>query len=810
MLRILPTLLVACILFFQSFSQQPPKRELRGAWITTYLGLDWPKSQSVSVQKSSLIAMLDQHKQTGINVIYFQVRSQCDAMYPSAIEPWSAILTGKQGKDPGYDPMQFAIEECHKRGMEFHAWINPYRAVGNEANLAGFDASHIAKQKPDWTMRTTVIVNNVPIHTLTLNPGIPGVRDHINAIISDIVTRYDIDGIHFDDYFYPNPGMIDALDNAAFAADPRGFTLRTDWRRDNINKLIQRVQTSIAGIKPWVEFGVSPTGIYRSSTDPLIGSPTLSGALQHYSTLYADSRKWLQEGWVDYIAPQVYWYIGQPGSDYALLVPWWNKNAFNRHIYIGMAAYKVNDPVQGTNWANRSQIPNQVRLNRKPEHSNIYGEIFFRTQFMQENRLGFRDSLRMFFYNKPALLPKMPWRDDIAPQPATDLKAVKYANDSVVLKWSKPPATENEFDKAKRFVIYRNQQPTIDLLDANSILAITNMDEDRFVDKTIEADITYYYTVTAIDRFHNESISSNATDNIPPDIVCPVNQQLFLNEVCTVTVPDYRSLVQIQDDILPDPLPQLTQMPAPGTIINGKGNFTVTVTATDQGGNNANCNFNVSVLDTTRPWITNISVDPASLWPPNHKMRNVKVSYDAGDNCETVTTSLTVSSNEPLDSLGDGDTETDWEVLNDHLVKLRAERSGIGSGRIYTITITATDASGNTSTATVDVNVPHDRSEEIITQRSKVSDAKTDSRNFKVDVLSNPARSQFTLITSSPNSGYINMRVTDNLNRVVERKSGIPANGTVHFGSGYRPGIYNVEIIQGSKRVTMKLVKVGR
>uniref|UniRef100_UPI001FA6EACA glycoside hydrolase family 10 protein n=1 Tax=Pontibacter vulgaris TaxID=2905679 RepID=UPI001FA6EACA len=188
------------------------------------------------------------------------------------------------------------------------------------------------------------------------------------------------DGIHFDDYFYPNATFND---DASYLADPRGFADRGDWRRDNVNLLIKQVSESIKSAKPWVKFGISPSGIYRNSTDPSIGSAT--SGLQHYTTLYADSRKWLQEGWIDYLAPQVYWYIGQPGANYSVLIPWWNNNAYGRHIYVGVGGYKVNDPAMGSNWANPSQVPNQVRINRKAEHSNIYGQAIYNTSSLRSS-----------------------------------------------------------------------------------------------------------------------------------------------------------------------------------------------------------------------------------------------------------------------------------------------------------------------------------------------------------------------------------------------------------------------------------------
>ncbi|MGV3539735.1 MAG: family 10 glycosylhydrolase [Rufibacter sp.] len=482
---------------------QAPKRELRGAWIATYANIDWPnKSQTPAQQQAALQTILDHHKATGINTIYLQVRSQSDALYLSQLEPISADLNGVQGRasTPSWDPLQFAVEEAHKRGMELHAWLNPYRAIANISNLSGFASNHVAKTHPEWLITSG--------NLRTLDPGLPAVRNHIMAVIADIIKRYDVDGIHFDDYFYPNATFDD---NATFAAHARGFTNQADWRRDNVNLLIKRVHDTINDLKPWVKFGVSPSGIYRNSTDPAIGTNT--SGLQHYSSLFADSRKWLQEGWVDYLAPQVYWYMGQSGSNYSVIVPWWNNNAYGRHIYIGLAGYKVNDPNQGTNWANTSQIPNQVRLNRTLP--NVFGQAVYNTNSLRSaSTLGFRDSLRLNLYAKPALLPNMPWRDNTSPATPTALMASKFDPDSVALTWATPAAVTSEFDKVRQYAIYRSENSTIDITDGSQLVAITNTSTVGYKEKLPDPSKHYYYAITALDRFHNESAASNTSGTL--------------------------------------------------------------------------------------------------------------------------------------------------------------------------------------------------------------------------------------------------------------------------------------------------------
>lgn len=793
--------LIATMAILNLHAQNSPKRELRGAWLTTHLSLDWPnRTQTPQQQRDALVAFLNHQQQTGINAFYFQVRSQSDAMYASTIEPWSYYLTGAQGvaPNPFWDPMQFAIEESRKRGMEFHAWFNPYRAVANTANLSSttlISNQHVARTHPEWMLT----VGTVQI----LNPGLPEVRDYLTDVIMDVLTRYDIDGIHFDDYFYPN-GVI--RDTATYQSDTRGFTSIADWRRDNVNLLIKRVNDSINNIKPWVKFGVSPTGIYRSSTNPEIGSNTSSGALQHYTSLFADTRKWLREGWVDYLMPQLYWFIGQTGSDYAVLAQWWNNNAYNRHIYIGIAAYKVNDPAQGAHWANPSQIPNQVRLNRT--HSNIYGEVYFRSAHLRANPLGFRDSLRLDLYKHPALLPKMSWKDDTPPAAPFSLTADRYRNDSVVLKWTKPAAASNEFDKIRQFVIYRSTEPEIDLANGANILAITGNDNPVFVDKTIAANTAYYYTVTALDRLHNESDPTNTVNDLPPQITCPGNDQVFLDAACTYTLADYRNLasvVSFSSEVT------VNQVPAQGSIISGRGTTTVTLTAIDKGGNSNSCTLDVLALDNIAPVIINAVADPSVLaFPANHKMRTVNIYYDVSDNCGPVTRVLTVRSNEPEYGIDHEDVGPDWEVINENQVLLRAERDSEGKGRIYTITITVTDAEGNVSSKEVTVTVPHraTRPVKLSTNNSDVNE-QVIGKNFNIKAVPNPTNDQFNIIVNATSDEWIQLRVLDNLGRLIEQRRESPSTRSLNVGRNYKAGIYFIEVTQGDKKEIIKVVKAS-
>ena len=588
MKRLLCAAAALCLLAAsQSYAQTTaPKREMRGVWISTHISLDWPvRTQTPDQQRAALTTILDHNKATGMNAAYFQVRSQSDAMYSSTLEPWSYYLTNSSGTapSPAWDPLQFAIEESRKRGLEFHAWINPYRAVAtlsNAGNNAMYGPTHVSRTHPEWLLT----IGTVQI----LNPGLPAVREHVHAVVMDIVQRYDVDGIHFDDYFYPN-GTPATIDDAAYNADPRGFpntaSGRADWRRDNINLLISSVGESITALKPWVKFGISPSGIYRSSTDPAVGSPTSAGALQHYSAMFADSRKWLQMGWVDYLAPQVYWYIGQAGSDYQLLVPWWNENAFDRHMYIGLADYKMNT----AGWTSPAQIANQIAMNRGSSH--IAGQIHFRHAFLQQNALGYRTDLKDNIYNKPAMLPAMLWKDSTVPAATGELSSSLNDNGSLTLTWSRAEGAD-EFDKARRYAIYRSEQPNIDLENRDNLLALTDNNETSYTDGAIAAGKYYYYAVTALNRLHHESAASNTTSN---DKQAPVVQTRAIER--TLVAGNVSITADEVDNGSTDNWGIESRSVSPNSFsCSAIGNNEVVLSVTDKAGNVATAPATVTVL----------------------------------------------------------------------------------------------------------------------------------------------------------------------------------------------------------------------
>ncbi len=467
---------------------QPPKREFRAAWVATVSNIDWPstKNLSSSAQKAEVIAILDKHKQNNINAILFQVRPSCDAFYQGGLEPLSEWLVGVQGGNLSsyYDPLQFWIDEAHKRGMELHCWFNPYRSVVSSGSSV--HSSHISKTHPEWN-----ITYGASPYKL-LDPGIPAVQNYSLSVIMDVVRRYTIDGVHFDDYFYPYGGMTNQ-DSATFANYKGAFTVIGDWRRNNVNKFIAMVYDSIKAIKPWVKFGVSPFGIWKN------GQP-VSG-LDAYSAIYCDALNWLQNLKVDYITPQMYWKIGG-SQDYSVLMPWWSARLNGRHLYSGNAVYRLTDAAF-TTANNASEIQNQIELNRV--NSRALGFVAFSSKSVTGNLKGIQDSLRANQFKYPALPPTMQWLDNVAPLAPTNLIA-SYSGTGITLQWQKP-GTASDNDSVKYYVVYRAQSPdTINSENVRQIVAITTNDSARYIDNTVVNGSTYSYLVTAFDKLNNESV----------------------------------------------------------------------------------------------------------------------------------------------------------------------------------------------------------------------------------------------------------------------------------------------------------------
>ena len=471
-----------------SVFQAQPKREFRGAWIQCvngqFIGLGTEGIQQ------TLRSQLDELQRDGVNAVIFQVRAECDAMYPSNYEPWSRFLTGQQGvaPQPYWDPLKWMIDECHKRGMELHAWINPYRAKTKTTSVLA--SSHIANTNPERVFKYD--------DQYILNPGQPENREYICKIATDITRRYDIDGFHIDDYFYPYPAPGQTIqDDKEFQKYNNGIKDRGDWRRYNVNLFIKQLSDSIHAVKPWVKFGVSPFGIYRNKKSSTIGSQT--SGMQNYDDLYADVLLWVNNGWVDYCVPQLYWQVGHSSADYEELIKWWNRYASNRPLYIGEdveRTVKYADPQNPQS----NQLPYKRRLH--DEMKNIDGTVLWYAKSFVDNTGNYAATMRTTYWRNPALQPLMPFIDAKAPKKPRGVKPV-WTKDGYMLFW-RSPRGKKWGDKAAKYVIYRfNNGENINISNPSKIVNIT---AETFYKLPYEDGKTKYtYIVTALDRMSNES-----------------------------------------------------------------------------------------------------------------------------------------------------------------------------------------------------------------------------------------------------------------------------------------------------------------
>ncbi len=367
-------------------------KEFRGAWVSSVYNLDWPSTKGLGVeqQKAEYIKLLDDLQDAGINAVIVQVKPAADALYPSKHAPWSEYLTGVQGKSPGYNPLEFMIEETHSRGMEFHAWFNPFRITTGTNKTDKLASNNIAKLKPEWVIEYD--------NKLFLNPGLPEVRAYVKNTVLEVVKNYDVDAIHFDDYFYPYPDSkkSDFPDEATYKIYGKAYKNKADWRRHNINAMIKDISVSIKNTKPNVKFGISPFGVWRNASVDPKGSDT-KAYITSYDKLYADTRYWAYTGWIDYIVPQIYWNIGFAAADYEKTLKWWANEMEGKpvELYIGQALYKVGTE-EGT-WQDPNELPNQILMNR--QYDTVKGSIYFRSKLLQDNVLGFTDRLRYDLYS---------------------------------------------------------------------------------------------------------------------------------------------------------------------------------------------------------------------------------------------------------------------------------------------------------------------------------------------------------------------------------------------------------------------------
>jgi uncharacterized lipoprotein YddW (UPF0748 family) len=502
--------LLVCLLFCSSYAFSQPKYEFRAVWVATVDNIDWPSAgnHSTEEQKADFIRQLDMHQRNGMNAVIVQVRPACDAFFPSDIEPWSEWLTGQQGKAPVpyYDPLDFMIRETHKRGMEFHAWCNPYRAVFQIGHYtatykkhgrhkrkievwhsgSSIAANHVSKQHPDWILTYG--------DTKYLDPGNKDVQLYVTSVIRDMLNRYDIDAIHFDDYFYPyRIGGVEFPDDASYAKYGQGMDKET-WRRSNVDSIILMLNHTIREVKKTCKFGVSPFGVWRNLSKDSLGSDTRAGQT-NYDDLYADIMLWLKNGWVDYVVPQLYWEFEQKNAPFGVLLDWWNKNHFDRPCYIGLGFFRAGSNMY---WRDINQLPRQLRAIRNLP--DIGGEVYFSSTSFFKNPFGWNDTLRNNFYNYPALIAPMPWIDSV--RPSIPVVHINTSHDSLVFHFE----MGNRADSIKGFAVYK-AEAAFNIDSARVFRFIPNNQNAQMVFNLNELmkESNGRYFVTAISKTNNES-----------------------------------------------------------------------------------------------------------------------------------------------------------------------------------------------------------------------------------------------------------------------------------------------------------------
>lgn len=476
------------------FAQEPPKREFRGAWLHI-VGNQQIKTMTREQIQDWFIRTLDALEEQGCNAVIFQVRPQADAFYISDLEPWTRFLTGEQGvaPDPLWDPLQFMIDACHARGMELHAWLNPYRVTSNDREQ--LSPEHLYFKKPGIFKRYG--------KQLYFDPGEPESVAHTVKVIADIVTRYDVDGIHFDDYFYPYPVKFEEFhDDASFvkyAAD-QGFEYwqKGDWRRNNVETLIHAANDTIKAIKPWVRFGISPFGIHRNLKDTPDGSGSQTNGLSNYEELFADVPAWAEKGYIDYIVPQLYWRIGHSAADYDVLIHWWNDMNYKGQLYIGQSIGTFKEP----DLDNPSITQTERKMQLVRDLPNVDGNVWWPGWSLaapkpEKANFSLADSLRLVYQRHPALIPAYTDLDAVAPEPVA---SVHVGNKG--LSW-KPVATDDVLQQPHFYVVYRfNAGEPVDLSQSGHIVKITR---DTHYKPAEKRKGLYRYVVTVVDRCWNES-----------------------------------------------------------------------------------------------------------------------------------------------------------------------------------------------------------------------------------------------------------------------------------------------------------------
>ncbi|RNL85086.1 glycoside hydrolase family 10 protein [Halostreptopolyspora alba] len=476
----------------------PPKRQMRATWVASVANIDWPSGPGLDPesQRAELTRLYDDAVSDGLNAVFVQIRPTADAFWPSPHEPWSRWLTGEQGRAPGYDPLEFAVEEAHERNLEFHGWFNPYR-IATHDDPDRLVAGHPARENPDWVLEYG--------DRLYYDPGVPEARSFVQDAMMHAVENYDMDGVHFDDYFYPYPvSGAELPDRGTYARHGEGFADIDDWRRNNVDLLVREMAERIADTAPHVKFGVSPFGIWRNSSSDPAGSDT--SGLESYDSLYADTRKWVREGWLDYVNPQVYWEIGHGAADYAELVPWWSGvvDGTGVQLYVGQAAYKVGK--ESGAWQDPTELSRHLTFNRN--HAEVDGDVYFSATSLRTNAGRAWRTLVEDHYTHPALVPVKEDLGGAAP-PAPRVTSATRTGDRAELTISPSPESEPAYYAVYRFdgASGPGARPC-DLDDPRAMVGTVRATGNTTRFTIPDAPPAHTYYVTALDRLHHESHAS--------------------------------------------------------------------------------------------------------------------------------------------------------------------------------------------------------------------------------------------------------------------------------------------------------------
>ena len=470
------------------------KHEWRAVWIATVNNIDWPSKPGLDTeaQKKELVEYFDLFKGLNFNAVILQIRPTADAMYVSSMEPWSIYLTGNQNIQPSplYDPLQFAIEEAHKRGMELHAWLNPYRVCQDTADIAKMNPDHLYFKNPELFVRHG--------KKLYFDPAYPQTREILVNVVKDMLLRYDLDGIHFDDYFYPNN---DFNDDESFTKYPRGYDAadKMAWRRENVDMVIEMLRDTIKSVKPYVKFGISPYAVWRNLREDPRGSDSKSYSYTNYDHLHADLLLWMEKGWLDYVLPQLYFNIGYENADFGVLAKWWADYSAGTPVYGGLGTYRLSPNARIEAWRDVNEIRRQAEMLRAME--GYGGVCYFNAKNMKDNILSINDVLKELYPN-PAIIPPLRGFSEDIPETPQNAKVVKMG-DYAYIMWDRYNGNhDKEEQKTKYYLVYQFEKGSVpDFSKGEAIIALTG---DGFVEIDANYADSLDYYISALNRLFVE------------------------------------------------------------------------------------------------------------------------------------------------------------------------------------------------------------------------------------------------------------------------------------------------------------------